>query len=82
LATISQGEIDVILKVASIIPIVSYLRIEDKGNWIKGCIMSNLITRELIVKPGRIQNRASEVSRMWGRVHSSISQQGAHIHVW
>jgi hypothetical protein len=54
LATINQKEIDVILKVTHILPIVSDARIKVKGSWVKGCIMSNLITRELIIKAGRI----------------------------
>jgi hypothetical protein len=56
LATINQKEIDVILKVIHILSIVSDARIEVKGSWVKGCILSNLITRELIIKAGRIPN--------------------------
>ena len=50
-----HNEIDVILKVASILPIlVRATRVKVKGSQIEGYILSKLITRKLIIKAGRI----------------------------
>lgn len=71
LATFSQDEIyiSILKRVASmLLPIVrDSMRVKvNKSSWLEGCILGKLITRELIIKAGRISHSIRDQQNMVG----------------
>ncbi len=54
MVTISQKQINVILKIASVLPRGSNMRVKIKSSGIKGCILRDLLRGEFIIKSRRV----------------------------
>jgi hypothetical protein len=50
LMALVQDDIDVILEIASALPIVNDMRVKVQENWFKICVEGKLFTRELIIQ--------------------------------
>jgi hypothetical protein len=54
LVTISQNQVNVILKIASVLPSLIDTRVKIESSGIKGCILRDLLTGEFIIKSKRV----------------------------
>jgi hypothetical protein len=81
LIAISQNQVNVILKIASILPRHIDTRVKIKSSAIKGCILRDLIKGEFIVKGSRIPDCIRTEDDVGELLQIFVSRR-AHIHVW
>jgi hypothetical protein len=62
LMALVQDDIDVILEIASALPIVNDMRVKVQENWFKICVEGKLFTRELNIRYEGFHDMTLEVN--------------------